>query len=105
MLAFAIILANNDDMKRFAERNMPTVGRVAGAKIMIFYDDHAPPHVHIWKGEAQACADILSPRLPAHTGFIASDRKVILGWIRENEDALLANWVRAERRLPLVRIS
>ena len=32
---------------------MPTVLRKRGFRVMIYVDDHEPPHVHAWKDDAE----------------------------------------------------
>ena len=85
-------------------RNMPTVGTVAGVKVMIFYADHAPPHVHLEKGEAQVVASILDPFVPPRM-FTAAERRAVLRWLREYRVELLANWALAQAGQPLFRIT
>jgi Domain of unknown function (DUF4160) len=48
---------------------MPTVYRIGKLKFLIFFEDHAPPHVHVWHGNHQASlrlsdGALLEGRLP-----------------------------------------
>jgi len=37
---------------------MPTISQFYGILIRMFYDDHAPPHLHAQYGDAKAVIDI-----------------------------------------------
>jgi len=84
-------------------RNMPEVGRVRGIRVMVFYSDHAPPHVHLEKGDDQVVASILEPHLPIGV-FTKADRKAVVAWIRANVIVLLANWTLAQAGENLIKI-
>jgi len=79
---------------REPRQNMPTVATVAGVKVMIFYNDHAPPHVHLSKGDMDVVVPIASPGLPSWA-FTRGERREVLRWMKERSTALLAAWDRA----------
>jgi hypothetical protein len=75
--------------------NMPLVSRFRnGLKVLMFYNDHVPPHVHVDKGgDVQFVAAIADPEVP--TGLLPKpDRQQLVRWIKRHEDALLENWDR-----------
>jgi hypothetical protein len=71
---------------------MPTVARVDGVKINLYWDDHWPAHFHAEFGEysAQIAIDSLS----ILNGYIPSAqyRKVVT-WAESRKDKLLAAWM------------
>ncbi len=75
-------------------RNMPTIATVSGAKVLIFYNDHAPPHVHLSKGDMDIVVDINAPSLPPWA-FSRAERRAILDWMKTRKADLLAAWARA----------
>lgn len=89
-------------MPRYRQ-NMPTIARVSGIKVMIYYNDHAPPHVHLSKGDVDVVASILDPG-PLGKFFSRSDARVISAWILSRQPQLLANWELARRGLPMFEV-
>lgn len=84
--------------------NMPTISTFGGIKVMMFYNDHAPPHVHIdTGGDVQFVVNVLSPSIPRKT-LNRTGRKILLTWILANQEALLVNWGRAGAGQPLIKI-
>jgi len=85
--------------------NMPVIGMVGSVKVLMYYNDHAPPHVHLDAGgDVQVVVEIVGADLPSGL-FSKPDRKAILKWIRDHETELLANWARASAGIPLVKIT
>lgn len=82
---------------------MPRISAFYGIVIVMYRNDHWPPHFHALYGEYEARVDlrrlvVLSGRLPPRS------RRLVLRWARLHQVALLANWVRAERGAALVPI-
>jgi Domain of unknown function (DUF4160) len=78
---------------------VPIVAIVDGVKIMLFFRDHDPPHVHAEYGEFRArisiaTASILQGDLPP------GKKRRILEWAREHQEALSAAWadVQSDRK-------
>jgi Domain of unknown function (DUF4160) len=70
---------------------MPTLIIIDGIRIMMYLDDHHPPHVHAWKNglDAQfeiATGQIMEGRLDRRT--IGKVQK----WIELNRDLLFEAW-------------
>jgi hypothetical protein len=82
---------------------MPTIAWVNGIAIRMFFNDHAPPHIHAYKDAYEAriaieTGELLSGRLPA------TARWLVRQWILENRAALMQNWQKARHGEPLERI-
>ena len=70
---------------------MPTFYIIDGVKIVLFFDDHAPPHFHAVIAEYDALIEIetsviLKGDLPRNK------RKLILKWAKENREDLKSIW-------------
>ncbi len=66
----------------------------------MFYDDHSPPHFHVRYGEHEATVTIatlllLEGSLPARV------RGMVMEWAALHQRALMDDWDRARRGLPL----
>lgn len=85
-------------------QNMPQVAKVGRIKVLMYYNDHAPPHVHLDDGgEVQVVVPIVGGTVPPGI-FSKPDRKAILAWLASRETELLANWARASAGMPLQKI-
>ena len=74
---------------------MPLVGRLMGAKIYIYYQDHNPPHVHIVQSEHAAevsieTQEVIEGRIPLKL------RKQAVNWIRDHAKELMDRWLLAK---------
>jgi hypothetical protein len=71
---------------------MATILRRNGFRVMIYPNDHDPPHVHVFKGGGEAIID-LAP-LGIRTNYRMSGRNLrkALELIEENRDILVAAW-------------
>ncbi len=70
---------------------MPTVRNFGSYRIMLFAEDHNPPHVHVIGRDFQAKvrirdAAVLVGEIPSRY------RREALAWIRDNRDGLMAKW-------------
>ena len=70
---------------------MPCIARFDGISIYVFADDHAPPHVHAFKGGRKAKYEIESARLLAGQLDVSADRAV-RRWMRRRRDQLARAW-------------
>ena len=70
---------------------MPTVVFVDGIRIVIYPDDHAPPHFHAWKDGRDAKFEIETGRLISGAMDRGSIRKV-QRWTALNGDLLMKVW-------------
>ena len=70
---------------------MPTVKNFGSYRIMLFAEDHNPPHVHVIGRDFQAKVRIRDAAISV--GAIPSRyRREALVWIRDNRDELMAKW-------------
>jgi hypothetical protein len=79
---------------------MPTISFFLGISIRIYYRDHPPPHFHAYYQEHEAriaidSLEILSGYLPRRA------LALVVEWAELHRRELEANWVCAERRMPL----
>jgi uncharacterized protein DUF4160 len=82
---------------------MPTISRFFGLTVRMYYDDHSPPHFHVYYGDYQAVIEIGSLRL--RDGKLPPrGMALVLEWAAEHRDELMENWVLAENHKPLKTI-
>lgn len=82
---------------------MPIVSRFFGIVILMFWQDHMPPHFHATYGEDEALIDI--HHAVVLRGRLASSRlKLVLAWAEIHREELLANWERAQHHEKLLPI-
>ena len=84
---------------------MPTVAVVNGIAIVIYYDDHDPPHFHAFGANFQARIRIGdgSP-LSIEGDMRPADMRLLRQWTIRRRMELDENWRRARARSPLVKI-
>jgi hypothetical protein len=66
----------------------------------MYYDDHAPPHFHVYYGDHAAKIEIstlsiLAGQLPRRA------LALVLEWAAEHREELMSNWKLAEAHRPL----
>ncbi len=75
---------------------MPTLIRQDGFDIRMYFDEHIPPHVHVFKAGGQAKIEIGNPeQLPSLIsvqGMSAKDAKRAIEIVTEHQDKLLEQW-------------
>lgn len=70
---------------------MPTIKNFGAYRIMLFAEDHNPPHVHVIGREFQVKVRIRDATV--FVGAIPSRyRRQALAWIADNRELLLAKW-------------
>ncbi len=82
---------------------MPTLSRFYGIKIMMYWNDHAPPHFHVEYSGDEAIVGIqpihvLEGTLPRRA------RSLIFEWTAEHQEELLHCWKLARQPAPLPKI-
>jgi hypothetical protein len=82
---------------------MPVISYFFGIYVRMYFDDHAPPHVHVeYQGYEAFVAiedgQILSGRLPKKAA------KLVRDWTADHRPELMENWRRAIALQPLERI-
>ena len=76
---------------------MPTVLRQEGFRVVIYFNDHLPSHVHVFKGSGEVRINLgngdTAPTLMSIFGDI-SDKDVAraLYLVKEHQAELLAKW-------------
>jgi hypothetical protein len=83
---------------------MPEVSRFYGIVIRMYYNDHAPPHFHVFykNGEAVLRIDTLEVsrgHLPRRALSLVTE------WALAHRDELRQNWDRADRGEPIMVIA
>lgn len=82
---------------------MPTISTFYGLTIRMYYDDHPPPHFHVYYADQSAIIAI--DTLEVQEGNLTRRAiALILEWAQEHRDALRLNWALAESHEPLQRI-
>ena len=77
---------------------MPTVAVVAGMTILIYYDDHDPPHFHVRAANFRAKVAIHDLSVVEVVGRMkASEIRTIQSWARRHQPASWDNWLRASQ--------
>ena len=74
---------------------MPVVLRQDGFRFMIYYQDHAPPHTHVFKsGETVLLLGSLDtkPSVRENRGMGRGDERKAVRIAAENQDYLLERW-------------
>jgi hypothetical protein len=82
---------------------MPEICRFLGIIIYLYYDDHAPPHIHVKYNEHWASFDIqtlvlMEGRLPKRV------HALVVEWMLDNQTALSLLWERALKHEPLPKL-
>ena len=70
---------------------MPTIHIIGAIRILMYFDDHAPPHFHAEYGEYEALIsinliEIMRGELPTR------QRKVVLKWAKAHQAFLKEKW-------------
>lgn len=82
---------------------MPEISRFFGIRILMFYNDHAPPHFHAeYAGDRVAIEieslAVMEGRLPRRALGMVTE------WADGHRDELVEDWRRARMGLPLLAI-
>lgn len=83
---------------------MPTISEFFGILILMYYEDHAPPHFHARYGEFESLIridtlGILRGNLPPRA------ISLVMEWAAIHQQELLQDWELAERHLRLEKIA
>ena len=82
---------------------MPTISEFFGILIRMYYDDHNPPHFHVFYGEYEAqvsidTLEVIKGKLPKRA------LALVLEWAAEHRNELREDWRLAELHEPLDKI-
>jgi len=84
---------------------MPTVAWVVGMAIVIYYEDHEPPHFHVRAADFAVCILIRDGSLIDSNGRVtARDMRALRAWCLRHRAALMENRERARRAQPLKKV-
>ena len=82
---------------------VPRISEFYGIVIVMYFDDHPPPHFHARYGEHQAQIIIATGEILR--GFLPRRAlRLVQEWTELHREDLAADWKRAEREEPLVSI-
>jgi hypothetical protein len=71
---------------------VPTILRHAGLRVIIWPDDHAPPHVHVFSADGTAKIELIHVRLLHVVGMSRKDAGRALELVFEHEAEMIAAW-------------
>jgi len=72
---------------------MPTVLRKGGFNVKIYFNDHAPPHVHVIHQSGEATIGLVPLELYATNGLTRNETAKAKQLVSENKEFLLHKWV------------
>ncbi|MBE5910939.1 DUF4160 domain-containing protein [Pseudobutyrivibrio sp.] len=82
---------------------MPVISRFYGIEILMYYEDHNPPHFHARYGEYKVLVDIKKARVLE--GHMPSQQiKLILAWTIIHGEELIRDWELAKMMEELEKI-
>ncbi len=74
---------------------MPTIAIIDGVKVLIYYNDHAPPHFHAMIAESEVQIAIRDLAVLRGSLPLPQLRKV-LAWAKEHQGELALHWINAQ---------
>jgi len=78
---------------------MPTVAIVDGVRLMMYWNDHAPPHFHALFAEHRAVIEI--DTLTVMEGYLPKPKlQAVVKWAGSRQNALHGVWRNTQARLP-----
>jgi hypothetical protein len=81
---------------------VPEISRFLGIVIGMFFNEHGLPHFHAVYGEYKTTIEIESQSVRGE--FPPRALRLVLEWASLHKQELIADWERARRREPLVKI-
>jgi len=82
---------------------VPEISRFFGIIIRMFFDDHAPPHLHAVYGGSQAVVT-LQPITVVESSLPPRALSMVLEWTALWQRELLANWERLHSAQPPISV-
>ena len=70
---------------------MPEICRFYGIVVTLNFNDHLPPHFHVWYGDYRATADIMSGEV-LHGDLPVHAARLIREWVGVHRSELAENW-------------
>jgi hypothetical protein len=82
---------------------MPTISQFLGISVRMYYDDHPPPHFHVYYGDNAAKIDIFA--LEIQEGYLPRRvLQLVQEWAAQYQNELMDNWILAESHQELNKI-
>ncbi|CAN1211690.1 Transcriptional regulator [Tumidithrix helvetica PCC 7403] len=82
---------------------MPQISRFLGISLMMYYNDHLPPHFHVRYNQQKALIRISPPSLLA--GELSTKvTNLVIEWANLHQVELLENWELTTKNQPLKMI-
>ncbi len=72
---------------------MATLHRFDGCRVLMHFDDHPPPHVHVSLRDGRDCTVDLQ-NFEINGRVAGREIREALDWIRSNQSILLDEWLR-----------
>jgi hypothetical protein len=69
-----------------------TVLRRDGFRVMVFTNDHAPPHVHVFKAGTEVVIELAPLAIRDNYRMSKSDVRAVFAIVAENREQLLEAW-------------
>lgn len=82
---------------------MPTISEFFGILIMMYFNDHAPPHFHARYGEFEALIQI-SPIAVLKGDLPPRALSLVIEWAKIHQKELMQDWNHAENNKKLQKI-
>ena len=73
-------------------KHMGTIVVFRNVRIIVRTNDHAPPHIHAIRGDAEAKIEIESLEVCASKGFSKRDLQRIIEFMTTQEELLMEAW-------------
>jgi hypothetical protein len=70
---------------------MPTISTFYGLVVLMFWDDHNPPHFHVRYAGSQALVGIADLRI-IEGELPRRAERILLEWAEEHQAELMENW-------------
>lgn len=84
---------------------MPTLAHIRGIKLLMYYEDHEPPHFHARGSEFRAKFTISDLSVLELAGKLKPrESALIKRWALANRPSLLENWRRAQLGEPMIKL-
>lgn len=79
---------------------MGKLHQIGAIKIVVFPNDHLPPHFHVLSPDHEALIEIATLRTMA--GFLPGKmEREVMAWAAENRAGIAAEWNRINARFPI----
>lgn len=73
------------------KEEVPTIHIIHSIKILMYFDDHLPPHFHAEYNEYEVLIEIQN--LETHEGYMPNKQhKRIITWAKKHQDFLMQKW-------------